>query len=103
MLTDFVSDYVCMYSGETAFRMMTIPIGWARHPMINRIERLAKNVPVTFIFGSRSWMDSGVGQQVKYMRSGSYVDVQVRKIIHRLIICWKREEILSFNENISDV
>ena len=81
--------YVCMYmylsvykpiflfSGETAFKNMTIPYGWARHPMIYRIGSVDRNIPITMIYGSRSWIDSSSGKETKERRSGCYVDVQV--------------------------
>lgn len=56
---------------------MTIKFGWARCPMIKRMGDLDKDIGVSFLFGSRSWVDSSVGHEVKYMRNTSYVDVQV--------------------------
>jgi len=64
-------------SGETAFKNMTIPYGWARHPMIYRIGSVDKNIPITMIYGSRSWIDHSSGKETKERRSGCYVDVQV--------------------------
>ena len=56
---------------------MTIPYGWARHPMIYRIGSVDKNIPITMIYGSRSWIDHSSGKETKERRSGCYVDVQV--------------------------
>lgn len=56
---------------------MTIPYGWARHPMIYRIGNIDRNIPITMIYGSRSWIDSTSGRETKERRSGCYVDVQV--------------------------
>jgi len=64
-------------SGESAFRTMSIPFGWAKHPMILRITDLEKSIPITLVYGSRSWIDSSTGQNVKYLRPESYVDVQI--------------------------
>ena len=47
---------------------MTIPFGWAKYPMM------------TVIYGSRSWVDSGIGYEIKYLRNESYVDVQVNML-----------------------
>ena len=68
---------VILCSGETAFKNMTIPYGWARHPMIYRIGSVDKNIPITMIYGSRSWIDHSTGKETKERRSGCYVDVQV--------------------------
>ena len=65
------------YSGETAFKGMTIPYGWARNPMIYRITSVDRNIPMTMIYGSRSWIDSKLGQETKDRRRGCQVDVVV--------------------------
>lgn len=66
-------------SGETAFRNMTIPYGWAKCPMISRIGEMREDVPITVVYGSRSWMDHTSGHSIKYLRPNSYVDIQVVK------------------------
>ena len=58
---------------------MTTPIGWAKEPMIRRVSQLPVGMPMSLLYGSRSWVDSGVGWQVKFSRTDSYVDVQVRR------------------------
>ena len=45
--------------------------------MIYRIGNIDRNVPITMIYGSRSWIDSTSGRETKERRSGCYVDVQV--------------------------
>ncbi|ESO87802.1 hypothetical protein LOTGIDRAFT_219704 [Lottia gigantea] len=64
-------------SGECAFKNMTIPFGWAKYPMINRISELPSHLPMTMIYGSRSWIDRSIGHRVKYIRNDSFVDVQI--------------------------
>ena len=56
---------------------MTIPYGWARHPMIYRVGNIDRNIPLTMIYGSRSWIDSTSGRETQERRGGCYVDVQV--------------------------
>ncbi|XP_066288463.1 (Lyso)-N-acylphosphatidylethanolamine lipase-like isoform X3 [Branchiostoma lanceolatum] len=63
-------------SGEAAFSYMQIPFGWAKNPMLPRMMQLRRDIPVTFIYGARSWMDKESGKQVKVQRQDSYVDVQ---------------------------
>jgi hypothetical protein len=65
-------------SGEAAFKTMNTSFGWARRPMMHRITDIKQEVPVTFIYGSRSWVDSNTGYHAKYLRHESYVDVQVK-------------------------
>lgn len=54
-------------SGEAAFKAMTANFGWAKWPMSTRLEELSTDVPVTFLYGSRSWIDHQPG--VKIQRS----------------------------------
>ena len=65
---------------------MQIPIGWAKWPMISRIgTELPASVPVTLIYGARSWMDSRTGERVKELRPHSYVRVHyVRRAGHHV-------------------
>lgn len=64
-------------SGETAFHHLMSGFGWAKHPIINRLDSLQKEVPITLIYGSRSWVDRDPGFQIQYSRQDSYVDVQI--------------------------
>ncbi|MEQ2256358.1 1-acylglycerol-3-phosphate O-acyltransferase abhd5 [Ilyodon furcidens] len=68
-----VSDYIYHLnaqtpSGETAFRNMTIPYGWAKRPMLERIDGVRADIPISFIYGSRSSIDSNSGYAVKKTR-----------------------------------
>ena len=65
---------------------MQIPIGWAKRPMINRIgSELAASVPLTLMYGARSWMDSSTGERVREVRPHSYVRVHyVRRAGHHI-------------------
>lgn len=47
---------------------MTIPYGWARRPMLERIGLVPAHIPVTFIYGSRSSIDSDSGYAFKKTR-----------------------------------
>ncbi|XP_042239511.1 (Lyso)-N-acylphosphatidylethanolamine lipase-like isoform X2 [Homarus americanus] len=64
-------------SGESAFHTLMAGFGWAKYPMIQRMDSLRKGMPMTLIYGSRSWVDRDPGFQIKYMRNDSYVNVQV--------------------------
>lgn len=65
-------------SGETAFKNMTIPYGWAKRPMLQRMDRLQPEIPITIIYGSRSSIDSNSGSSIKEMRPHSHVEIIVR-------------------------
>lgn len=64
-------------SGESAFHTLMAGFGWAKYPMIQRMDSLRKGLPITLIYGSRSWVDHDPGFQIKYMRRDTFVDVQV--------------------------
>jgi len=72
--------WICNCSGEKAFKNMTYEFGWARNPMIDRVKDIPMNVSMTLIYGSRSWVDYGVGYEVKYRRADSYVGVEVSTV-----------------------
>ncbi|XP_029920433.1 1-acylglycerol-3-phosphate O-acyltransferase ABHD5 [Myripristis murdjan] len=68
-----VSDYIYHLnaqtpSGETAFKNMTIPYGWAKRPMLERIGQIRADIPISFIYGSRSSIDSDSGYAIKKTR-----------------------------------
>jgi len=42
--------------------MMSIPIGWAKAPLIDRnVESIPNNISITLMYGDRTWMDSNAG------------------------------------------
>lgn len=64
-------------TGEAAFRAMAASFGWAKHPMIHRMDTLRKDIPITVLYGSRSWVDNASGELILEKRPDSYVNVQV--------------------------
>lgn len=64
-------------SGEAAFHAMMEGFGWAKNPMINRLHDVRKDIPMTFIYGSRSWLDSGSGKQIQAVRADSSVSMRI--------------------------
>lgn len=56
---------------------MTHGLGWAKHPMVNRIHEVSDKIPMTLIYGSRSWVDQSASETIKEKRMHSYVKVQV--------------------------
>ncbi|XP_036344518.1 (Lyso)-N-acylphosphatidylethanolamine lipase-like isoform X1 [Rhagoletis pomonella] len=64
-------------SGESAFHAMMSSFGWAKHPMIHRIKDVRADIPITFIYGSRSWIDSSSGEKIKAQRQDSLVDIKI--------------------------
>lgn len=65
-----------LLSGEDAFYYLQIPVAWAKRPMLKRIDSgLDSSVPISFIYGNRSWMDPSSGEKVRELRPLSYVRV----------------------------
>lgn len=81
----FVSLLYYNFSGEAAFKAMSDQYGWPKYPMMYRLNSLDWRIPITFIYGSRSWFNRQPGLQIKYSRLNSYVDVQVC-LIYMLVI-----------------
>ena len=63
--------------GESAFHAMMASFGWAKFPMIHRIPALRNDVPITFIYGARSWIDRKPGEFIQELRKDSFVDIHV--------------------------
>ncbi|CAH8654303.1 unnamed protein product [Heterobilharzia americana] len=75
---DYVYHINCQHpSGEAGFKSLCSSVGWPQRPMLDRIDQLDPTVPVTFIYGSRSWMDVSSGHKTRSLRPNSYVDVKV--------------------------
>uniref|UniRef100_A0A1B6CQ76 1-acylglycerol-3-phosphate O-acyltransferase ABHD5 n=1 Tax=Clastoptera arizonana TaxID=38151 RepID=A0A1B6CQ76_9HEMI len=80
--TKAVSEYIFQCnaqkpSGEGAFHAMTSGLGWAKNPMVSRIDRLRDDVPVTVLYGGRSWLDNGFGHVISETRpKSSYTDIK---------------------------
>ncbi|XP_056141971.1 1-acylglycerol-3-phosphate O-acyltransferase ABHD5 [Lampris incognitus] len=62
-------------SGETAFKNMTIPYGWAKRPMLQRIGQIRPEIPITVVYGSRSSIDGNSGKIIKEKRPNSHVEI----------------------------
>ncbi|KAM9852592.1 1-acylglycerol-3-phosphate O-acyltransferase ABHD5 [Aulostomus maculatus] len=62
-------------SGETAFKNMSVPYGWAKRPLLPRLDQLAPAIPIAIIYGSRSSIDSNSGIAIQKMRPQSPVDI----------------------------
>ncbi|OWK57003.1 1-acylglycerol-3-phosphate O-acyltransferase ABHD5 [Lonchura striata] len=60
-------------SGETAFKNMTIPYGWAKRPMLQRISQMDQDIPITVVYGARSCIDGNSGSTIQSLRPNSYV------------------------------
>ncbi|XP_031826857.1 pummelig isoform X2 [Nomia melanderi] len=63
-------------TGESAFHAMMQGFGWAKNPIVKRIDKLNSEIPITLLYGSRSWVDNSSWEILKQARSSSYINVQ---------------------------
>ncbi|XP_033733713.1 (Lyso)-N-acylphosphatidylethanolamine lipase-like [Pecten maximus] len=64
-------------SGESAFRAMSDKLGRATNPMVERIQQVQNDIPITMIHGENSWIKRDASYQVKELRKESSVDIKV--------------------------
>ncbi|XP_003975934.1 (Lyso)-N-acylphosphatidylethanolamine lipase [Takifugu rubripes] len=62
-------------SGEVGFRAMSESLGWAKRPMLQRVHLLPPSMPVTMLYGARSWVDSSSGESVAQIRKQAHTKV----------------------------
>lgn len=67
------------FSGEVGFRAMSESLGWAKRPMLQRVHLLPPSMPVTMLYGARSWMDSSSGERAAQIRKQAHTKVLVSK------------------------
>jgi hypothetical protein len=59
---------------------MMVDLGWAKNPMHLRIESLDVDVPLTLIYGLKSWVDHYPAEEIAKRRHPAFVDFYVREI-----------------------
>ncbi|KAL8605156.1 hypothetical protein ACOMHN_031097 [Nucella lapillus] len=103
-------------SGERGFKSLTWNVGWAKRPMIERMVALTPDLPVTFIYGSHSWMNRDAAWGYMKTREQGYVDVEIirgaghhvyaerwdafNSLVNTIASCVDRGELPSLNRKI---
>jgi abhydrolase domain-containing protein 5 len=65
-------------TGESAFHRLLSNGPWPINPIIDRmIENLHIDIPLTFVYGAKSWLDFNYGAQIKESRPNSYTHIEV--------------------------
>ncbi|CAL8070736.1 unnamed protein product [Orchesella dallaii] len=64
-------------TGETAYHSMMSTFGWAKNPLCRRLTLLDPEIPMTLMYGSRSWVDHYAGEKIQASRPSSYVKYHV--------------------------
>jgi hypothetical protein len=79
-LTYYILLFYVLHRGEVSFSNMTSDRLWAKNPMCRRIERLNATIPLTLIYGSRSWIDHFPSEDIVKLRLPAIVDFHVSLI-----------------------
>ena len=66
-------------TGENAFRQINLWLGWAKNPMIKRVQGLHPDLPIAIMYGSGTFLDHRTAYELKCMRPASRVDVYIVK------------------------
>jgi len=65
-------------SGEEAFQSMARDIIHPKRPMIDRLPQLKEDVPITFIYGSQTFLDNSPAYKIQQnLRTKSYVKIEI--------------------------
>ena len=64
-------------SGETGYWAMMESLAWAKRPMLQRVDQLPASLPVSMLYGDRSWMTSSSGHEAARIRGQAYTRVEV--------------------------
>lgn len=78
-----VSEYIyhcnnIHISGELAFHRLLKNGPWPEFPIGEKVKsQICHKIPMTFIYGSNSWIDSSYGQIIKEARPNSYTNIEV--------------------------
>ncbi|XP_067837812.1 1-acylglycerol-3-phosphate O-acyltransferase ABHD5 isoform X2 [Heptranchias perlo] len=87
-------------SGETAFKNMTIPYGWAKQPMLQRINQMPEDITITVIYGARSCIDGNSGNLIKALRPKSSVNIKAIRGAGHYVYADQPED---FNQTVLDI
>ncbi|EKX46065.1 hypothetical protein GUITHDRAFT_70887 [Guillardia theta CCMP2712] len=64
-------------TGPRGFRHLCGPLAFAKRPLLPRVEELNELLPVTFIYGQESWINSDSGYEVRNRRRKMHTGVHV--------------------------
>lgn len=77
-----ISEYIyhcnsVKISGERAFHSLLENGPWPRFPLAARMHDIHTDIPLTFVYGQLSWIDSTPGYKIKLNRPNSYTQVEI--------------------------
>ncbi len=78
-----ISEYIyhcnsASTTGEHAFHSLLHNGPWPSKPITARMKNVHEDVPLTFIYGAKSWIDSTYGKEIKENRpNSSYTQIEI--------------------------
>ncbi|CAG5897153.1 unnamed protein product [Menidia menidia] len=87
-------------SGEVGFRAMSESLGWAKRPMLQRVSLLPPSMPVTMLYGARSWVSSSSGDLMAELRKEAHTKVMLIDDASHHVYADQPEE---FNKVVNDI
>lgn len=64
-------------TGEYAFHRLLHNGPWPANPIADRMKNLHVDIPLTFVYGAKSWLDSAYGVTIKDSRPNSYTHIEI--------------------------
>ena len=64
-------------SGVEAFRTLQGEIFWTSNPLLKRVGSIPEYVPITLIYGARTWVGITQGFEIKKQRPNSYCGLKI--------------------------
>lgn len=86
-------------SGETAFKALALPYGWPKNPLIHRLLDLDESVTMTFLYGSRSWIEKSPGEFLRDCMRPNRVSVHILQGSGHHVYA---DKYIEFNELVKD-
>lgn len=82
MYRNAISEYIyhcnsLRTTGEHAFHRLLHNGPWPANPIADRMRDLHVDIPLTFVYGAKSWLDSTYGVTIKENRPHSYTNIEI--------------------------
>lgn len=78
---------ISIFSGDIGFQALASWYGWAKNPIIqvnkSRLENISEDIPIVFIYGSRTNVDSEPAREVLRDRGSDNTCLKVRVTLTR--------------------
>jgi len=73
-------------TGEQAFAELSIPIGWAKAPLCDRLMHISPSIPILFLYGEKTWMDKSAAEKLMKRMENETKLILVAEAGHHLYV-----------------